>query len=95
MEQTSDVVVVGGGIRGLSIAYFLVRAGVAVTLIERGFLGSGASSANAGLVNVSQKRPAHYTAFSLLSGDMYADFVAGLETPVDYQREGFLRIAET
>jgi sarcosine oxidase subunit beta len=95
MQLTADVVVVGGGIRGLSIAYCLARAGIAVTLVERGFLGSGASSANAGLVNVSQKKPAHYAAFSLLSGDMYPEFVAGLEAPVDYQRDGFLRVAET
>src|ERR1041385_5254316 len=91
----ADVVVVGGGIRGVCIAYYLARAGVRVTLVEKGFLGAGASSANAGLVNVSQKVPAHYTLFSLLSGDMYPEFVAGLEAPVDYQRDGFLRVAET
>ena len=95
MDQTADVVVVGGGIRGLCIAYYLARAGVRVTLVEKGFLGAGASSANAGLVNVSQKTPAHYTAFSLLSGNMYPEFVAGLNAPVDYQRDGYLRVAET
>lgn len=95
MERGADVVVVGGGIRGVCIAYYLARAGVRVTLVEKGFLGSGASSANTGLVNVSQKTPAHYTAFSLLSGDMYPEFVAELEAPVDYQRDGYLRVAET
>ena len=95
MDKTADVVVVGGGIRGLCIAYYLARAGVRVTLIEKGFLGAGASSANAGLVNVSQKTPAHYTAFSLLSGNMYPEFVAELEAEVDYQRDGYLRVAET
>ena len=66
MDRTADVVVVGGGIRGVGIAYYLARAGVCVTLVEKGFLGSGASSANAGLVNVSQKTPGRYTAFSCL-----------------------------
>jgi glycine/D-amino acid oxidase-like deaminating enzyme len=95
MGQMPDVVVVGGGIRGVSIAYYLARAGVRVTLVEKGFLGSGASGANAGLVNVSGKTPGHYTAFSLLSGDMYPEFVAGLGAEVDYQRDGYLRVAET
>lgn len=95
MDRAADVVVVGGGIRGLCIAYYLARAGVRVTLVEKGFLGSGASGANAGLVNVSQKAPAHYTAFSLLSADMYPEFVAGLDAPVDYQRDGYLRVAES
>ena len=94
-DQGADVVVVGGGIRGLCIAYYLARAGVGVTLVEKGFLGSGASTANAGLVNVSQKRPAHYTLFSLLSADMYPEFVAELGAEVDYQRDGYLRVAET
>lgn len=89
-----EVVVVGGGIRGLCIAYYLARAGVRVTLVEKGFPGSGASGANAGLVNVSGKTPAHYTTFSLLSGDMYPEFVQSLEADVDYQRDGFLRVAE-
>jgi hydrogen cyanide synthase HcnC len=93
--QGTDVAVVGGGIRGLCIAYCLARAGVDVTLIEKGFLGSGASTANAGLVNVSQKVPAHYTRLSLLSADMYPEFVAELEAEVDYQRDGYLRVAAT
>ncbi len=93
--QGSDVVVVGGGIRGLCIAYYLARSRVSVTLVEKGFLGSGASSANAGLVNVSQKVPGHYTLFSLLSADMYPEFVAELDADVDYQRDGYLRVAET
>jgi glycine oxidase ThiO len=91
----ADVVVVGGGIRGLCIAYYLARNAVGVTLVEKGFLGSGASSANAGLVNVSQKGPGHYTLFSLLSADMYPDFVAELDADVDYQRDGYLRVADT
>ncbi len=91
--QGSDVVVIGGGIRGLCIAYYLARSGVGVTLVEKGFLGSGASSANAGLVNVSQKVPGHYTLWSLLSADMYPEFVAGLDAEVDYQRDGYLRVA--
>src|SRR5262249_58294652 len=93
--QGADVVVVGGGIRGLSITYYLARAGVGVTLIEKGFLGSGASTANAGLVNVSQKGPAHYTRFSLLSADMYPEFVRELDAEVDYQRDGYVHVAET
>jgi glycine/D-amino acid oxidase-like deaminating enzyme len=93
--EGADVVVVGGGIRGAGIAYYLARAGVRVALVEKGFFGSGASGANAGLVNVSQKAPGHYTLFSLLSADMYPEFVAGLEADVDYQRDGFLRVAET
>lgn len=94
MTGTSpDVVVVGAGARGAAIAFYLARAGVRVALIERGFLGSGTSGANVGLVNVSGKTPEHYTAFSLLSADMYAKLVADLDEPVDHQRDGYFQVA--
>jgi len=45
-----DVVVVGGGYTGLSAARTLARSGASVVLFERGEIGSGASSRNAGQV---------------------------------------------
>ena len=43
MAESSDVVVVGGGIAGVSTAYYLAQAGVGVTLIEKDSVGSHAS----------------------------------------------------
>jgi glycine oxidase len=45
-----DVMIMGGGVIGCAIAYYLRKAGVAVTLIERGQIGGQASSAAAGLL---------------------------------------------
>lgn len=45
------VVLVGGGIIGLSLAYELSRRGAAVTLLERGDLGREASWAGAGILS--------------------------------------------
>lgn len=42
------IVVIGGGIIGLSSAYYLVKAGFEVTLIDKGDLTRGASIVNAG-----------------------------------------------
>jgi len=42
------VVVVGGGVIGLSCAYYLARGGADVTVLERDRIGAGASSGNAG-----------------------------------------------
>src|SRR5881392_3386327 len=41
--QTFDVLVVGGGIYGLTIAYDAAQRGLSVALIERNDFGSGAS----------------------------------------------------
>src|SRR5438105_14331795 len=43
-ERTFDVLVVGGGIYGLAIAYDAAQRGLATALVERDDFGSGASS---------------------------------------------------
>ena len=49
--MTARVVVVGGGVIGVSCAYYLARAGAEVVLLERTRVGAGASSGNAGTVS--------------------------------------------
>lgn len=49
MRRTADVVIVGGGIIGASIAYHLTKKGVRdVVVLERDRLGSGSTGKNAG-----------------------------------------------
>jgi glycine oxidase len=48
--ETTDVVIIGGGIIGCALAYFLRKRQVEVTLLERGDLGGQASGAAAGLL---------------------------------------------
>jgi len=51
------VVVVGGGVIGTACAYFLMRSGWRVTLIERARIGQGSSHGNCGLVCPSHVLP--------------------------------------
>lgn len=46
----ADVVVVGGGITGISLAYWLGRGGADVLVLERARLAAGASGRNAGFL---------------------------------------------
>jgi len=55
MTQTADVVVIGGGVNGASVAYALASKGVKVALVEKGALASGASGRSSALVRM------HYT----------------------------------
>lgn len=49
---TADVVVIGGGVNGVSIAYALAARGARVTLVEKGALASGASGRSSALVRM-------------------------------------------
>ena len=54
MAENSEVVVVGGGAAGCAVAYYLTRAGVRVTIVEREGIGSQASGYSAGGLNPLQ-----------------------------------------
>ena len=54
MAHTDEVVVVGGGVAGCATAYYLAKAGVSVTVLEREGIGLQASGNSAGGLNPLQ-----------------------------------------
>lgn len=44
LSDSADVVVVGAGVVGCSIAYYLASQGVSVIILERDAIGSGATT---------------------------------------------------
>ena len=50
MPKTVDVVIIGGGVMGCSLAYQLARQGIRSAVLERGRLAAGASGATAGVI---------------------------------------------
>ncbi len=54
MKPTADVVIIGGGIQGLSLAYYLASKGVSdVVLVEKNALGSGSSGRSAAIIGLA------------------------------------------
>ena len=53
MADSPDVVIVGGGVIGAAVAYFLARRGVSCSLMDRGRVGDGASNAASGILSSS------------------------------------------
>ncbi|MFO0891503.1 MAG: glycine oxidase ThiO [Isosphaeraceae bacterium] len=99
-----DVVIVGGGVIGLSIAYVLAREGLGVTVLDRGRLGGEASGAGAGLIPPTGdegRRPSRVPIAALRSwsASLFSDWSAALreETGVDngYRRCGGVDVAWT
>ena len=51
MKNTAQVVIIGGGIQGISLAYHLARRGLTdVCLVEMNTLGSGSSGRSAAII---------------------------------------------
>ena len=55
--MSKKVVIIGGGIIGLSTAYYLLREGHEVTVVDQSDILSGASFVNAGYVSPSHLVP--------------------------------------
>jgi glycine oxidase len=90
IKGSADVVVIGGGVIGLSIARALAKRGVRdVCLLERGGLGSEASSAAGGMLLPQVEADGHDDFFALAcrSRDLYPSLAAELrdETGVDIE----------
>src|SRR5512139_823292 len=52
MSHTADVIIIGGGVQGASLAFHLARRGVKATVLEKQFVGAGATGRSSGLVRM-------------------------------------------
>ena len=52
MNNTSDVIIVGAGVQGASLAFHLAQRGVKVILLEKKFVAAGATGRSSGLVRM-------------------------------------------
>ena len=52
MSETADVVVIGAGVQGASLAFHLARRGAAVVVVERSSVAAGATGRSSGFVRM-------------------------------------------
>jgi glycine oxidase len=97
--SSPDVVVVGAGAIGCSIAYYLARAGARVEVVERGDIGREASWASAGMVSAQPPGDDPISRFYREGAAMFPEFAAAIrdETGIDigYWRCGSLRLCRS
>jgi sarcosine oxidase subunit beta len=91
VKKSTDVVIVGGGCMGASVAYHLARRGVTdVVLLEREkLLGSGSTGRNAGGVRHQFSNAANIR-LSIESIGLLERFADEVGQPIDFHQHGYL-----
>ncbi|SDH82909.1 glycine oxidase [Alteribacillus persepolensis] len=101
MKTTYDVLVIGGGVNGCSIAYQLAKKKCSVAVLEKTRVGAEASRAAAGMLGaqVEIKKQGPFFDFARASRQLFFELVPELEEDsgisVSFVKNGMLKIAQT
>jgi len=92
MNKKYDVLIIGSGIIGSAIAYFLSKEKINVGVIEKGNIGEETSSACDGLVFLQSKKPGISLRLSLESIHILKQLQGEFERDIEYEQKGGLVI---
>lgn len=96
MENSADVIVIGGGIIGCSIAYYLEKKGKNVLVLEESdHIGNGGSSRNGGGVRQSGRDPRELPLVMYGIKNLWPTLSEELEVDCEYHQDGNLRLGKT
>ncbi|MGE7881858.1 NAD(P)/FAD-dependent oxidoreductase [Bacillus sp. NPDC094077] len=90
-----DVLIIGGGIIGCSIAYYTSKYGIDVTIIEKGEFVSGTSSRCDGNILAIDKDPGFDSQMSLVSQKLVTELSEELEHSFEYRAPGSILVCES
>jgi sarcosine oxidase subunit beta len=89
-----DVVVIGAGVIGASVAYHCAEVGLATCLVEREGLGGRTTGASAGLTLVSPRTPGPALEFSRANIERLGELRDRFGEEIDFVQCGGLMVAE-
>lgn len=93
MRSASDVIVVGAGVVGAACAYYAARAGLSVTVLDRGPVAGGTTGSGEGNLLVSDKEPGPELELALFSCKLWQELAELLPRGVEYEPKGGLVVA--
>jgi sarcosine oxidase subunit beta len=91
MNETADVLIIGAGVQGASLAYHLAQRGVRATVLEKSFVAAGATGRSSGLVRM------HYDTetdarLAWVSFQYFRDWKERVGGECGFTRTGFLQV---
>jgi sarcosine oxidase subunit beta len=95
LKRRYDVVIIGAGVHGLAIAYYLGKRGVKnVAVLDKGYLGGGASGRNTAIIRSNYRTP-QGVAFYDESVRLYEGLARELDYNVMFSQQSHLTLAHT
>src|SRR3981081_2603006 len=92
LKPTYDVVIIGAGVHGLAIAYYLGKRGInSVAVLDKGYLGGGASGRNTAIIRSNYRTP-QGVAFYDESVKLYERLALELDYNVMFSQQGHLTV---
>ena len=91
-KKKYDVLIVGAGIIGSAIAYFLSKEKIKVGVIEKGNIGEGTSNSCDGFVFLQSKKPGISLKLALKSIHILKQLQDEFERDIEYEQKGGLVI---
>ena len=92
MAATSDVIIIGGGVNGAAIAFYLAQRGVGVRLIERDSIGAGPTGLSCGIIRQHYSHPVT-AGMALRSLRVFQNFSEMIGGQCDFHQSGFILAA--
>lgn len=93
-KNHAEVAIIGGGIMGSAIAYYVSKAGMDCMLIEKNDIASGTSSRCDGNVTIVDKDPGFDSKMSLVSQELTLDLKDDLNIPFEYRELGSILVCD-
>ena len=93
-KNYTDVAIIGGGIVSSAIAYYIAKAGIDCTIIEKNDIASGTSSRCDGNITIVDKDPGFDSEMSLKSQELTVDLTEELDLPFEYRKHGSILVCD-
>ena len=88
LPSKAEIVVIGAGIIGTSIAYHLAKRKIGVVLLEKEGIASGTSSSCEGSILLQAKKPGIHLRIALESASKFKELTEELDFNIEYRNNG-------
>ena len=95
LPRKADVIIIGAGVIGASIAYYLAKENIRAVVLEKKEIATGSSSACEGLLLLQSKKPGIHLDMALESLRRFRALVEELGHPIEYENKGGLVVIES